>query len=181
MSSRSATTLRQNERVARHSTGQHTGDQLGRPLDPVIVDPAQLMGPRARTRIRPGAAMTIGGAMDPNAITVGVDVSKAELVVAVHPSGERWVSGTSAAAVDALVDRLVRLHPVLVVVEATGGYERALVAACATAQVPIAVINPRQVRAFAQAIGRTAKTDATDAALLALFAARVRPEPRTMA
>ena len=89
--------------------------------------------------------MTIGGAMDPNAITVGVDVSKAELVVAVHPSGERWVSGTSAAAVDALVDRLVRLHPVLVVVEATGGYERALVAACATAQVPIAVINPRQV------------------------------------
>ena len=118
------------------------------------------------------------GAPDP--VVVGIDVSKAELAIAVHPSGETWTSATPPAAVDALVTRLVALAPTLVVVEATGGYELALVAACAVAHVPVAVVNPRQVRAFAQALGRTAKTDAIDATVLALFGARIQPAARAM-
>jgi len=117
--------------------------------------------------------------MDP--ITVGIDVSKATLVVAVHPTGEQWVTETTPAAVEALVARLRTLRPTLIVVEATGGYERALTAQCATAPLPIAVVNPRQVRAFAQALGRTAKTDDIDAQLLAAFGARIQPAARALA
>jgi transposase len=117
--------------------------------------------------------------MDP--ITVGIDVSKATLVVAVHPTREQWVTETTPAAVEALVTRLGTLRPTLIVVEATGGYERALTAQCATAQLPIAVVNPRQVRAFAQALGRTAKTDDIDAQLLAAFGARIQPAARALA
>jgi transposase len=113
-------------------------------------------------------------------IAVGIDVSKAEFVIAVHPPAERWTSGTTAAAIDELVRRLVVIRPTVVVVEATGGYEHALVAACAAAQLPVAIVNPRQVRAFAQALGRTAKTDSIDAAVLALFGARVQPAPRSI-
>jgi transposase len=114
------------------------------------------------------------------AISVGIDVSKTEFVVAVCPSGESWTSETTAAAVDVLLARLQALAPTRVIVEATGGYEGALVAACAVAQLPVVVINPRQVRAFAQALGRTAKTDAIDATVLALFGARVQPAPRAL-
>jgi transposase len=114
--------------------------------------------------------------MEPTVI--GIDVSKAELVVAVHPSGETWTSATTPAAIDALVQRVVALAPQRLVVEATGGYERPVVAACAAAGVPVAVVNPRQVRALAQALGRTAKTDAIDATVLALFAAKVAPVAR---
>ena len=113
-------------------------------------------------------------------VSIGIDVSKAELVIAVHPSGACWTSATTAAAMDTLVARLQALAPQRVIVEATGGYEAALVAACAVAQVPILVINPRQVRAFAQALGRTAKTDAIDARVLALFGARIQPVPRPL-
>jgi transposase len=116
----------------------------------------------------------------PAPVVIGIDVSKAELAIAVHPSGETWTSGTTPAVLERCVARLVALQPHLIVVEATGGYELALVAACALAQLPVAVINPRQVRAFAQAIGRTAKTDAIDATILALFGARVQPLPRVM-
>ena len=113
-------------------------------------------------------------------VSVGMDVSKGSVVIAVDPTGERWTSDTTAAAIDALVVRLRLLGPAIVVVEATGGYERALVAACAMAGLPVAVVNPRQVRAFAQALGRTAKTDAIDAAVLATFGARVQPEARAI-
>lgn len=113
-------------------------------------------------------------------IAVGIDVSKAEFVIAVHPPAERWTSETTAPAIDELVRRLVVIRPTVVVVEATGGYEHALVAACAAAQLPVAIVNPRQVRAFAQALGRTAKTDSIDAAVLALFGARVQPAPRSI-
>jgi len=111
-------------------------------------------------------------------ISVGIDVSKAALVIGVYPTGERWTSETTAAAIDGLVGRLRMLSPTIVVVEATGGYERAVVAACAAAGLPMAVVNPRQVRAFAQALGRTAKTDALDADVLAEFGARVQPPVR---
>lgn len=113
-------------------------------------------------------------------ISVGIDVSKTAAVIAVHPSRERWTSETTPAAIETLVERLRPWAPAIIVVEATGGYERALVAACAAAHLPIAVVNPRQVRAFAQALGRTAKTDAIDADVLADFGARVAPVPRAL-
>jgi transposase len=116
--------------------------------------------------------------MTPSACVVGIDVSKQELVVALDPTGEQWTSGVDPAALDRLVTRLQALAPQLIVVEATGGYERPLAAACAAAALPVAVVNPRQVRAFAQALGRTAKTDAIDAVVLAQFGARVQPAPR---
>jgi transposase len=114
-------------------------------------------------------------------ISVGIDVSKAALAIAVQPSGESWTSDTTPTAIETVVARLRALAPAIVVVEATGGYERALVAACAAAGLPMAVVNPRQVRAFAQALGRTAKTDAVDAAVLADFGARVQPAARAIA
>jgi transposase len=114
-------------------------------------------------------------------MSVGIDVSKTTLVIAVRPTAERWTSDTTPAAVERLVARVRELGPTVVVVEATGGYERAVVAAGAAAGLPIAVVNPRQVRAFAQALGRTAKTDDIDADVLAEFGARVQPEPRALA
>lgn len=111
-------------------------------------------------------------------LVIGVDVSKTELMIAVHPSGETWTSETTPAAIDGLVARLREYAPQLIVMEATAGYEMPLASACAAAQLPVAVVNPRQVRAFAQAIGRTAKTDAIDASVLALFGARVQPPAR---
>jgi len=111
-------------------------------------------------------------------VSVGIDVSKATLVIAVDPTGARWTSETTPAAIEALVTRLRTVAPAIIVVEATGGYERAVVAGCAAAGLPMAVVNPRQVRAFAHALGRTAKTDEIDAAVLAAFGARVQPTPR---
>jgi transposase len=113
-------------------------------------------------------------------LSVGIDVSKSEWVIAVHPSGERWTSPTTAAALEMVVARLTTRAPQIIVVEATGGYERALVAGLVAAGLPVAVVNPRQVRAFAQALGRTAKTDAIDAEVLALFGARMQPVARAV-
>jgi transposase len=118
--------------------------------------------------------------MDQSPRTVGLDVSKSEITVATFPAGASRTSDTTSVAIDQLITRLVELQPDLVVVEATGGYERAVVAAGVAAALPIAIVNPRQVRAFAKAIGRLAKTDAIDAALLALFGARVRPAVRPL-
>lgn len=116
----------------------------------------------------------------PEPIVIGIDVSKAEVSIAVYPSGEAWLSPTTPGALDTLVRQLTVLAPQLIVVEATGGYELPVVSACAAAGLAIAVVNPRQVRAFAQAIGRTAKTDAIDATVLALFGDRVRPAVRPL-
>ncbi len=113
-------------------------------------------------------------------IFVGIDVAKATLDVAVRPSGERWQLANEDAALTLLVARLQPLAPTLVVLEATGGFEHAAVAALAAAGVPIVVANPRQVRDFARATGQLAKTDAIDAQTLALFAERMRPAPRPL-
>jgi transposase len=113
-------------------------------------------------------------------VIVGVDVSKASLVIAVEPTGEAWTSETTPRAIDALIAQLQTYRPQLIVMEATAGYELPLAAAATTAGLPVAIVNPRQVRAFAQALGRTAKTDAIDAAVLALFGARVQPPPRAV-
>jgi transposase len=117
--------------------------------------------------------------MPPSApVFVGVDVAKAELVIAIRPSGDRWTVANDEAGIRALLKRLHQHSATLVVLEATGGYERAVVAALAAARVPVVVANPRQVRDFARATGQLAKTDQIDADTLALFAERVRPEPR---
>lgn len=114
-------------------------------------------------------------------LSVGIDVSKRELVLAVDPTGERWTSGTTPLAIGAVVARVRALAPAIIVIEATGGYERSVVAALAAAELPVAVINPRQARAFAQAVGRTAKTDAIDATVLAALGARLEVTPRPLA
>ena len=111
---------------------------------------------------------------------VGIDVSKAVLDVAVRPSGETWQVANDESGIDELVDRLRGLGALLVVCEATGGFERPVVAALAAARVPIVVANPRQVRDFARSTGQLAKTDRLDAGILALFAERVQPEPRPL-
>ena len=109
---------------------------------------------------------------------VGIDVSKAYLDVAFRPSGERLRVSNSESGIAELVARLSTMRPTLVVLEATGGYQAALVASLAIAKVATAVVNPRQVRDFAKATGRLAKTDTIDAEVLAHFAEVIRPEPR---
>jgi transposase len=115
-----------------------------------------------------------------NPVVVGVDVAKEQLDVAVRPSGDRWREVNDEAGITALVTRLQPLAPALIVCEATGGFERAAIAALAAAGLPVVVANPRQVRDFARATGQLAKTDALDASILALFAERVRPTPRPL-
>jgi transposase len=111
---------------------------------------------------------------------VGIDVSKARLDVAVVPAGETWQVANDEGGIAAAVQRLRALGPALVVLEATGGLEVPLAGALGAAGLPTAVLNPRQVRDFARATGRLAKTDALDAAVLARFAEAVRPEPRPL-
>lgn len=109
---------------------------------------------------------------------IGIDVAKAQLDIAVRPTGETWTSPTDEASLTTLIQRLQGLSPTLIVLEATGGLEIPLAGALATAGLPLAVVNPRQVRAFAHATGRLAKTDRLDAHVLAHFAEAVRPGPR---
>jgi transposase len=118
--------------------------------------------------------------MDTTALYVGIDVAKAQLDVAVRPSGEQWTAPNDEAGITSLVARVQALRPTLVVLEATGGREVPVAVALATAGLAVAVVNPRQVRDFARAIGQLAKTDALDAQLLAHFAAVVRPIPRPL-
>src|ERR671932_715329 len=118
--------------------------------------------------------------MDTSALYAGIDVAKAQLDIAVRPSGEQWTASNDEAGLTTLVARLQTLRPALVVLEATGGREVPLVAALAEAGLPVAVVNPRQVRDFARAIEQLAKTDALDAQLLARFAEVVRPTPRAL-
>ncbi len=118
--------------------------------------------------------------MGTQSVYVGIDVAKATLDVAVHPTPDRWTLAYTEREVAGLVPRLAALAPALVVLEATGGLEEPLVGALAAAGLPVVVVNPRQVRDFAKATGRLAKTDALDAAVLAHFAAVVRPTPRPL-
>ena len=113
-------------------------------------------------------------------IFVGIDVAKAHLDVALRPTGERWTVANADASLAALVAQLQAVAPTLIVLEATGGYQRAVVAALAAAGLPVVVANPRQTRDFAKATGQLAKTDALDARALAHFAEAVRPSPRPL-
>ncbi len=109
---------------------------------------------------------------------IGIDVAKDRLDVHVRPTGESFTVTRDGEGLAALTERLGRLHPTLIVLEATGGFEVTVAAALGAAKLPLAVINPRQIRDFARATGKLAKTDALDAAAIAHFAEAIRPEPR---
>jgi transposase len=116
----------------------------------------------------------------PSQVFVGIDVAKAQLDIALRPTGERWALTKDDAGIAVLVPRLQAIAPQLLVLEATGSYQRAVVAARAAAGLPVAVGKPRQARDFAKATGQLAKTDALDARALAHFAEAVRPMPRPL-
>jgi transposase len=113
-----------------------------------------------------------------DAIYVGIDVSKDRLDVHVRPSRDAFAVARDGKGLEELVERLTTLSPQLIAIEATGGFETIAAAAIAGATLPLAVVNPAQVRHFAQAVGKRAKTDPIDAEVIARFAEAVRPEPR---
>jgi len=112
---------------------------------------------------------------------VGIDVSKTSLQIAVRPSQEEWTCANEPAACADLTQQLQALQPERIVIEASGGCEHLIVAHLAAAQLAVVVVNPRQVRDFARALGQRAKTDSLDAHLLAHFGDAVRPELRPLA
>ncbi|MCL5962365.1 MAG: IS110 family transposase [Chloroflexi bacterium] len=118
--------------------------------------------------------------MESTNLFVGIDVSKANLDVAVRPTGEGWTTTNDEAGITKLVARLKGLKPTLIVLEATGGLQEPVAIALSLARMGVAVVNPRQVRDFAKAMGKLAKTDKIDAQVLAHFGEAVRPEPRTL-
>jgi len=113
-------------------------------------------------------------------IFVGIDVSKEHLDVEVRPEGSKWRAANDPQGIGEVVNRLSKLAPTMIVVEATGGLERAVTFSLMEAKLPVAVVNPRQVRDFAKATGRLAKTDSLDAGVLAHFGEAIRPELRTL-
>jgi transposase len=119
-----------------------------------------------------------GAHMD--SLYVGIDVSKESLDVAVRPGMEAWSEGNGPEGIGRLVEKLKGMAPMLVVLEATGGYQNAATAALAAGGLPVVVVNPRQIRDFAKSTGRLAKTDKLDADAIAHFAEVVKPEPRVL-
>ena len=115
-----------------------------------------------------------------DAIVCGIDVSKNRLDVAVRPTGETLAFNRTAEGIEDLVAWLRALSPKLAAIEATSGYEVVVAAGLAGAGLPVVVVNPAQVRAFAQALGKRAKTDPIDAAVIAHFAEATKPELRQM-
>jgi transposase len=113
-------------------------------------------------------------------ITVGIDVAKDRLDVVVRPGGEVFAVQRNAAGLAQLCGKLGPLAPRIVALEATGGFETIAAAALAAAGLPVAIVNPAQVRAFAKAIGQRAKTDPIDAAVIAHFAEAIKLEPRPL-
>lgn len=113
-------------------------------------------------------------------VFIGIDVSRDHLDVSVRPGGESWRIGNDEEGVKELAGRLKRVAPALVVLEATGGLETLAATELAGTGHPVAVVNPRQVRDFARASGRLAKTDNVDAVVLAHFAEALRPEVRPL-
>lgn len=111
---------------------------------------------------------------------IGIDVSKARLDVAVHDSAQCFSVENTETGVEGLVKQMKELDPELIVMEATGGYERLCAAMLAAAGLALSVVNPRQVRDFAKSTGILAKTDRLDARVLAHFGAAIKPEPRAL-
>jgi transposase len=115
-----------------------------------------------------------------DAIVVGIDVSKDRLDVHVHPTGESFAVARNAEGLDALITKIAPLGVGAVAVEATGGFEAVVAASLGAAGLPVIVVNPARVRAFAQALGKRAKTDPIDAAVIARFVAATQPEIRPL-
>ena len=113
-------------------------------------------------------------------IYVGIDVSKDRLDVHVRPSREAFAVSRDGKGLEELIERLQALSPRLIAIEATGGFETIAAAAIAGAALPLAIVNPAQIRHFAQAVGKRAKTDPIDAEVIARFAEAVKPEPRPL-
>jgi transposase len=118
--------------------------------------------------------------MSPQPCFVGIDVAHATLDIAVRPTAETWQGPNDGAGIPTLVAQLHAVAPTLMVLEATGGSHGPVTAALATAGLPVVVVNPRQGRAFAQAVGILAKTDRIDARVLAHCAEAVRPALRPL-
>ena len=114
------------------------------------------------------------------AVVVGIDVSKDSLDVVCRPGGEVFKVSRDEEGLDELASILVPLEPAIVAMEATGGYEMLVVAALGAAGLPAIVVNPNQVRSFAQALGKRAKTDRIDAAVIAHFAEAANPAIRPL-
>jgi len=115
-----------------------------------------------------------------DAIYVGIDVSQARLDVHVIPSGEAFAVARDGKGLEELIERLRAFSPQLIAVEATGGFETIVAAALAGAGLPLVVVNPAQIRHFAHALGKRAKTDPIDAAVIAHFVEAVKPELRAL-
>jgi transposase len=115
-----------------------------------------------------------------DAMIVGIDVSKDRLDVAVRPTGESFVFKRTSVGIEELIARLEFLSPKMVAIEATGGFEAVVAAGLAGAGLPVVVVNSAQVRAFAQALGKRAKTHPIDAAVIAHFAEATKPKLRQM-
>jgi transposase len=112
---------------------------------------------------------------------VGIDVSKDRLDVRVRPSGRTFAVTRDSEGLEQVTNELRGLTPALIVLEATGGFEITVAAVLTGAGLPLAVVNPRQVRDFARATGQLVNTDVLDAQIIAVFAERIRPEPRPIA
>ena len=156
-----------------------------RPSHPRALQPDLSVAPRPsfhRTRTVAWAAQRARCArrVKMDAIFVGIDVSKDRLDVHVCPSGEAFAVSRDGKGLQELIDRLRILAPQLIAIEATGGFETIAAAALAGAALPLAIVNPAQVRHFARAIGKRAKTDPIDAAVIARFAEAVKPEIRPL-
>ena len=115
-----------------------------------------------------------------DALYVGIDVSKDRLDVHAHPSGEAFAVPRDGDGLAQLVARVQALAPALIAVEATGGFETVVAASLASAGLPVVVVNPAQVRHYAQALGKRAKTDPIDAAVIARFVEATRPAVRVL-
>jgi transposase len=146
---------------------------------PIFRELEQLPGPR-RARIRQGRAGRRKESMEAKETYVGIDVSQANLDIAAYPSKQTWSLPNDNEGFERLIPLLRGLKPALVVLEATGGMEVPVVTELVAAGLPVVVVNPRQVRDFAKATGRLAKTDRLDAWVIAHFGAATRPEVRPL-
>src|SRR5947209_14966510 len=157
-----------------------------RPRPPGVFEPVEKLGSLSIVPSNPNSRL--GRTRSPlrqgrdrmDALVVGIDVSKAQLDVHVRPSAESFVVARNGAGLDELVARLKAIAPALIAVEATGGFECVVTAALAGAGLPVVVVNPAQVRAFANAFGKRAKTDPIDAAVIAHFVEATKPEVRPL-
>jgi transposase len=156
--------------------------ELGSPRPCVALEPVQLLERKlASARLGQGATVVCQNKEGDVANEfVGIDVSKARLDVFVRPTGECWSTANDEEGISALVEHLVLVGPKLIVLEATGGLQAPIAAALAVAGLAVAVVNPRQVRDFAKALGKLAKTDAIDAEVLAHFAEVCNPPQRVL-